>query len=81
MMRCLLLGHDHRFTAEGETMRWHCARGCGTGGEKVYPTASDARRYARAFDRKDTEDAGKRAPLIGLFPLRLLRAMRGRRDA
>ncbi|TDC73573.1 hypothetical protein E1285_44545 [Actinomadura sp. 7K507] len=62
-------------------MRWQCARECGAGGAKVYPTASDARRYAQAFDRKDSEDAGKRAPLIGLFPLRMFRAMRGRRDA
>lgn len=60
-------------------MRWDCARGCGAGGAKQYPAAEDARRYARAFDREDREDLGRRAPLVGLFPLRLLRALRGRR--
>ncbi|MFG2249070.1 hypothetical protein [Spirillospora sp. NPDC048823] len=80
MMRCRLLGHDYRFSAEGETMRWSCVRECGAGGAKEYPTASEARRYARAFDRKDREDLGERAPLIGLFPLRLIRAMRRQRD-
>lgn len=78
-MRCRILGHDHRFTAEDATMRWRCARGCGAGGAKTYATASDARRYAAAFDRRDREDLGRRAPLIGLFPLRLLRALRRRR--
>ncbi|WP_326647863.1 MULTISPECIES: hypothetical protein [unclassified Streptomyces] len=38
-----------------------------------------AKRYAGAFDREDSEDLGRRAPLIGLFPLRLLRALRKRR--
>ncbi|MFD0899322.1 hypothetical protein [Actinomadura sediminis] len=80
MIRCRFLGHDYRFSAEGKTMRWRCARQCGAGGAKDYPTASDARRYARAFDRKDKEDMGRRAPLVGLFPLRLFRALRGRRD-
>jgi hypothetical protein len=61
-------------------MRWECARGCGAGGAKRYPTEEDARRYASAFDREDRDDLGKRAPLFGLFPLRLLRAMR-RRDS
>lgn len=60
-------------------MRWHCARGCGAGGAKRYPAAEDAERYARAFDREDSEDLGRRAPLVGLFPLRLLRAVRLRR--
>jgi hypothetical protein len=35
-----------------------------------------ARRYARAFNRRDTDDLGKRAPLIGLLPLRLWRKVR-----
>ena len=59
-------------------MLWHCARGCGTEGSKRYPTAQDAERYARAFDREDQADMGRRAPL-GLLPLRLLRAWRLRR--
>jgi hypothetical protein len=78
MLRCRLLGHRFRFTSEAETMRWRCERGCGTGSEKRYPTAEDAERYARAFDREDREDLGRRAPLVALFPLRLMRAARRR---
>lgn len=59
-------------------MRWACARGCGAGGEKRYPSGAEAQRYAAAFDREDREDLGRRAPLIGLLPLRLWRAFRGR---
>jgi hypothetical protein len=81
MLRCRLLGHRFRFTSEGETMRWSCARGCGAGGEKRYSSAQDAERYAQAFDREDREDLGRRAPLFGLFPLRLLRAWRRRGGA
>jgi hypothetical protein len=79
MLRCRLLGHRFRFSAEGETMRWECARGCGAGGSKRYATAEDAERYARAFDREDRDDLGRRAPLIGLLPLRIARALRQRR--
>jgi hypothetical protein len=80
-LRCRLLGHRFRFTSEAETMRWRCARGCGAGGAKRYATADDAQRYARAFDREDRQDLGRRAPLIGLLPLRIARALtrRGRR--
>jgi hypothetical protein len=60
-------------------MRWACGRCAAVGGEKTYPTADDAARYARAFDREDREDVGRRAPLFGLLPLRLLRALRGSR--
>ncbi|MGP4001410.1 hypothetical protein [Streptomyces sp. 8N706] len=83
VLRCRVLGHRFRFYGEGETMRWRCVRGCGTGGAKRYSCEEDARRYARAFDREDLEDLGRRAPLVGLFPLRLLRALRrrGRRSA
>jgi hypothetical protein len=79
MLRCRLLGHRFRFTNEGDVMRWRCERGCDAGGEKRYATADDAQRYARAFDREDREDLGRRAPLVGLLPLRLLRAWRDRR--
>jgi hypothetical protein len=75
-----MLGHRPRFTSEGETLRWACARGCGAGGEKRYPTAEDAARYARAFDREDREELGRRAPLVGLLPLRVLHAIRRRRQ-
>jgi hypothetical protein len=76
---CHLLGHRYRFSSDGNLMRWECARGCGAAGEKVYPTATEAERYARAFDREDREDLGRRAPLIGLLPLRLARALSARR--
>jgi hypothetical protein len=59
-------------------MRWDCARGCGAGGEKGYPTAAEATRFARAFDREDRQELGRRAPLVGLFPLRFMHALRGR---
>jgi hypothetical protein len=79
MLRCRLLGHRFRFSAEEDTMRWECRRGCGAGGSKVYPSAEQARRYARAFDREDRDDLGRRAPLVGLLPLRIARAIRQRR--
>jgi hypothetical protein len=79
-MRCRLLGHRFRFTAEGATMRWSCERGCGEGGAKRYRSARDAERYARAFNRRDQDDLGRRAPLVGLFPLRLFRALRQHRS-
>jgi hypothetical protein len=79
VLACRVLGHRYRFRAEGETMLWDCQRGCGAGGSKRYPTAQEATRYATAFDREDRNALGKRAPLIGLFPLRLYRAVRDRR--
>jgi hypothetical protein len=72
MNSCRLLGHRLRFSAEGETMRWECERGCGEAGSKRYASAEDAQRYARAFDRRDTEDLGKR-PLLSLLPLWMAR--------
>jgi hypothetical protein len=77
VIACRALGHRFRFRAEGEVMVWECERGCGAGGEKRYGSADDARRFAAAFDREDRADLGRRAPLIGLLPLRLWR--RGRR--
>jgi hypothetical protein len=61
-------------------MHWECQRGCGAAGSKRYASAEDASRYARRFDREDRADLGRRAPLLGLFPLRLLRAFRESRD-
>jgi hypothetical protein len=72
MDRCRLLGHRFRFSAEGETMRWECERGCGAGGSKRYAAAEDAARYARAFDRGDEASAGRRS-LLSLLPLRIFR--------
>jgi hypothetical protein len=78
MLACRLLGHRFRFRADGELMLWECQRGCGAGGSKRYETAADAQRYASAFDREDRDDLGRRAPLVGLFPLRIYRALRRR---
>lgn len=56
-------------------MHWTCERDCGqASGCKTYPTAQQALRYATAFDRRN--ELGKRAPLIGLLPLRLWRRFR-----
>lgn len=76
MVACRIFGHRYRFQADGRTMRWTCQRGCGAGGEKDYTTAADARRYASALDREDRDEMGRRAPLIGLLPLRIWRAFR-----
>ena len=75
MFACRVLGHRWRFSADGTTMRWACERGCGAGGEKRYDTPERAARYARAFDREDREDVGRR-PLLSLLPLRLARRAR-----
>ena len=75
MLRCRLFGHRVRFSADGPCMRWRCARGCGFEGSKEYASAADARRYARALGREDREDLGRRAPLLGMFPLRLWRRL------
>jgi hypothetical protein len=63
-LACRVFGHRYRFAADGATMRWTCER-CGTlGGEKAYESPGDAERFARAFDREDRDDLGRRAPLI-----------------
>jgi hypothetical protein len=73
---CRVFGHRPAFDADGRTMRWECDR-CGRdAGAKTYDTPADAQRYASAFNRRDGDDLGKRAPLIGLLPLRLWRKFR-----
>jgi hypothetical protein len=79
MLMCRTLGHRYRFAAEGATMRWTCERCGAVGGEKTYASRDEAARYARALDREDRSDLGRRAPLVGLLPLRLWRAWRDRR--
>ena len=75
-LSCTVFGHRPAFQADGRTMRWACDR-CGQdAGVKQYDTEEDAHRYAEAFNRRDTDDLGKRAPLIGLLPLRLWRRFR-----
>ncbi len=79
-MRCRLLGHRFRFRAEGPELVWWCERGCGAGARRRYADEDSAWRYARAFDREDADDVGVRAPLIGMLPLRMWRALRGSRE-
>ena len=79
MLSCRLLGHRYRFRADGATMRWTCQRGCGAGGSKEYESAEEAARYAAAFDREDRGELGRRAPFLGMFPLRLWWTLRGRK--
>jgi hypothetical protein len=78
MLACRLLGHRFRFGAGGATMTWSCECGCGAHGSKAYPSAAHARRYAAAFDREDRADLGRRAPMLGMLPLRVHRALRAR---
>jgi hypothetical protein len=76
MLGCRVFGHRYRFSADGAVMRWDCERCGNAGGEKDYPSAAEARRYARAFDYDQQRDStGKRAPLFGLLPLRLGRKL------
>ena len=79
MLRCTFFGHRYRFAANGDTMSWTCERCAAVGGSKQYASAEEAEQFARAFDREDRADLGRRAPLIGLLPLRLWRAWRDRR--
>jgi hypothetical protein len=75
---CRIFGHDYEFRARGATLEWECRRGCGDGGSKVYVRPEAAARYATAFNRRDSDDLGKRAPLLGLLPLRLWRMVKSR---
>jgi hypothetical protein len=78
VLKCRVLGHRLRFGADGPTMTWACERCGGGGGSKTYATADEAALYARAFDREDRDDLGRRAPLVAGFPLRIVRGLRRR---
>jgi hypothetical protein len=71
VLACRVFGHRYRFRADGTTMTWTCERGCGAGGSKTYATAAEASSYAAAFDREDRDELGRRAPFLGMFPLRI----------
>jgi hypothetical protein len=58
-------------------MRWTCGR-CGAGGSKEYESATEAARYAAAFDSEDRDEVGRRAPFLGMFPLRMWWNLRNR---
>ena len=75
VLACRACGHRQRYRPDGATLRWACERGCGARGEKAYATAEGARRYARAFDRDDCDDFGRR-PLLSLLLLKLLERAR-----
>ncbi len=74
--QCRVLGHRFAFRAEGRSLVWECTRDCGTRHSKEYATAAEASRYARAFQTRPGENLGERAPLIGMFPLRLWHRLR-----
>jgi hypothetical protein len=78
VLACRVFGHRYRFRADGATMTWTCERCAQVGGAKTYATSEEAERYATAFEREDRDEIGKRAPLVGLLPLRLWRAWRDR---
>jgi hypothetical protein len=75
VLACRVFGHRYRFSADGSTMHWRCQRGCGAGGSKTYPSPGEASRYATALDVEDRADIGRRAPILGMFPLRLWRKL------
>ncbi len=75
-----MFGHRYRFRAEGAVMRWECERGCNAGGSKTYASPTQARHFAAAFDREDRDELGRRAPLLGMFPLRIWHKLRTRTD-
>jgi hypothetical protein len=79
VIACRVLGHRLRFWAEGEVMRWDCERECGFEGEKLYASSAEAQRYARALDRRDSDDLGKR-PTLSMLPLWLGRKASTRRS-
>ena len=80
MLRCRILGHRYRFWAEGSIMRWECQRVCDAGGHETYDSPAAPRRYAAAFDREDRDELGRRAPVPGMFPLRLWHKTRKRSE-
>jgi len=77
VLRCTLMGHRPRFSSSGDLLSWECERDCGAGGFKRYATPAEAARYAKAFNREDRDDIGRR-PLLSLLPLGLGRKSRRR---
>jgi hypothetical protein len=76
VIACRILGHRPRFWTEGATMRWECER-CGeAAGSKEYASATDAARYALAFDHEDRESLQRRPAMLSLLPLRLFGLVR-----
>ena len=63
-----LLGHRVRFWAEGSTHALGVRARMRSRGRNRYASAADARRYARAFECRDSDDLGRR-PTLSLLPL------------
>jgi hypothetical protein len=59
-------------------MVWKCQRGCGPARSKLYSSPEKASHFAVVLDHEDQVDLGRRAPLFGLFPLRVWHALRRR---
>jgi hypothetical protein len=79
VLRCTVFGHRYRFSSDDRKMRWTCERCGAAGGEKRYGSAAEAARFASAFDREDSDEVGRRAPFLGMFPLRVWRRLRSGR--
>ena len=79
-LSCRLLDHRHRFRSEGAATTWACERGCGPAAPRSTPRPAPAAHYAAAFDRPASGDLGRKAPLLGMFPLRVWRWLRQRRE-
>lgn len=75
---CRVFGHQPTFSTDDTMMSWECRRCGGERGSKQYASAADAKRYATAFNRRDSDDLGRRAPILGLLPLRLWRWLQRR---
>jgi hypothetical protein len=60
-LSCRVFGCRWRFGAEGRVLTWWCARGCPSGGSKVYETPD----MAAAMDREPRGPLGFLAVLGG----------------
>lgn len=64
-LTCRVFGCRWRFGAEGRVLSWWCARGCPSGGEKVYDTLAEADRMAAAMDHEPRGPLGFLAVIGG----------------
>ena len=64
-LTCRVMGCRFRFGADDATLRWWCQRGCPSGGEKTYASATDAERMAAVLDREPRSPANILAVLGG----------------
>jgi hypothetical protein len=64
-LACRIFGCRWRFGTDGRELSWWCARGCPSGGSKVYETAERADTMATAMDREPRSPLGVLAVLGG----------------